>query len=146
MNPSDLQSLKTAALERCASVESQFAPGLTQNQAMAKLWGKIHITVGILTTLFSSFTAIFTFSETQWLVVTFGILSTTFASCLTFLNPSAREGKRSIAAYLIRTELSRLQTDRIFISAATASDELLDKVTEINARNISLLKELKGLL
>jgi hypothetical protein len=145
MNSNDI--VKDLVLERCACIEKDLSPGVRQNQKLASWWGKTHITTGMVTALCSSLSALLTFSNNQPAVIVFALLSATLASCLTFLNPSAREVKRSTAANLIRSELNRLEQDRIFIMAPSATEEMmLAKLTEITERSESLMKNLIGFL
>lgn len=137
------EELRALALKRCTGIEEELRPGIQQNRRLAAWWGIAHTTVGVLTALCSSLSAVLTFSNNQTAVIWFALTSAALASCLTFLNPSAREVKRMTTANLIRSELNRLQQDRIFISAPSSSEDMmLDRMTEITARFESLMQEL----
>jgi hypothetical protein len=145
MSPS--QELKVLVLKRCTSIEEELRPGIQQNKRLAAWWGTTHIATGMIAALCSSLSAVLTFSNNQTAVILFALVSTALTSCLTFLNPSAREVKRMTTANLIRTELNRLEQDRIFINAPSSSEDMiLARMTEITERFESLMKDLIRLL
>lgn len=139
--------VRELVLKTYTEMETRFTPGISQNRKMAVFWGGAHIAIGLLTAICSTLSAALTFSSNQALVVAFSLLSATLAASLTFLNPSAREGKRRTSEYLIRAELNRLRQDRIFIMASTTTEgKMMDRLETTTKRFEALPKELIGFL
>lgn len=140
---SQSNTVRDLVIERCKKIEAELLPGIPQNRRLANAWGRTHIATGLLTALCSSLSAVLTFSDNQTAVIVFALLSATLASGLTFLNPSSREVKRRTAEHLIRTELNRLEQDRILIMASSTSEQMMiDQLSEITKRSENLMKEL----
>lgn len=138
-----MNQLKQAIIDRYEEMVKVVKQGIDENLAMANLWGRLHICLGISTALFSSISAVFTFFEgSKIIVVILALISTLLASCLTFLNPSNREAKRRATANLYLIEYNHIKASQIIINHSSLSeDEMIHKLQELSSRVKSLAEE-----
>jgi hypothetical protein len=138
----DNLALKKGLISRCDAISGMAQKASREHFVWANIWGRVHIILGIATICFSSLSAIFTFYDQQWVVVTLCILSTIMAACATFLNPAHRESKRReyYSVFFVLQQNSE-QTKLLIEASAKQEDILIQRVEDLNKNLEKIMKE-----
>ncbi len=135
--------LKKALLQRCDDIIDVASKRSIEHQTKANIWGKVHISLGITTIVFSSLSAILTFYDKQIIIAISSLFSTILASCLTFLNPANRESKRRNSSHKFWVLTSKAEQAKLLINTRVMSEGNMIELTEELTKELSLLlKEL----
>jgi hypothetical protein len=116
-------------------------------QKYESYWGFIYVSLGLLATISSAISAVFTLSSNQKIVLLLSILSSTSAAILTFLNPSNRSDKwRSIKSDCSILKLEVGEAKIVIYSSKISSEEKIRKLRELNQKLIIFEKKLGEIL
>lgn len=136
-------SLKALALVRCDEYIQIGEKACQDNFQLASRWGKIHISLGLVSVFFSTVSTLLAFYERPLFVAVMTFLAALSTGSLTFLNPTKREIGRKTASSNFLSFVNRIKDFKIAIEYSQISDlEILNRLEAINSELEKLTKEL----
>ena len=136
-------SLKALALVRCDEYIQIGEKACQDNFQLASRWGKIHISLGLVSVFFSTVSTLLAFYERPLFVAVMTFLAALSTGSLTFLNPTKREIRRKTASSNFLSFVNRIKDFKIAIEYSQISDlEILNRLEVINSELEKLTKEL----
>lgn len=151
-------SLKALALVRCDEYIQIGEKACQDNFQLASRWGKIHISLGLVSVFFSTVrrtrhlrrpqvldmsVTLLAFYDRPLFVAVMTFLAALSTGSLTFLNPTKREIRRKTASSNFLSFVNRIKDFKIAIEYSQISDlEILNRLEAINSELEKLTKEL----
>lgn len=136
------QKIDQESISWCEELIKDLEKFRDENKTWSQIWFSIYIIFGLIAVIFSSISAILTFSDFTNKFVPFSItfLSTVSAYILTFLNPSGREEKRRQCVKRSSALLEKVKTTKRLIGLKTEAD-ILDKLSSFSDQFASLIED-----
>ena len=134
---------KVAAITRCDRFIQKGQKADRENLQIARRWGRVHLTLGLIATFFSTASTLLAFYERPFFVAVMTFLAALSTGSLTFLNPTKREIRRKTAASNFQNYVNRIEDLKFAVECSKISySEVLAKFREINEELRELSKEL----
>lgn len=134
-------SFKKSALTRYNEFLNEAKEGFEENKKFADIWGSLNLSIGLLSVIFSTISAVLTFFQQPVIVAVFSVLSALFTSGLTFVKPATRQSKRRKAQAKCRDICNRVEQGKMQLKSSSVSEESITKELKEIAIQLTLIIE-----